>query len=145
MFVANPTCVPCGGCPFFHQQRLFPPERVARDHGLAGFPDRAQRKLPPFPPLALSPHSAAPPVRRLASSAGENSFSPSRPPPDLRDVVAAHLWLFVAVARPRLHQLASLVEQVTASICGFDFVSDGVRERHFGNVMREAGAFLCPI
>src|SRR5262245_30805014 len=39
--------------------------------------------------------------------------------------------------RPCLHQLAALLEQVTASVCGLDGVRDRVRERHLGNLARE--------
>src|SRR5262245_4933898 len=47
--------------------------------------------------------------------------------------------------RPCLHQLAALLEQVAASVCGLHRVGNGVRERHLGNLAREVRALGSPV
>jgi len=39
--------------------------------------------------------------------------------------------------RPRLHQLAALLEQVAASVCGLDGIRYRVCKRHLGDFTRE--------
>ena len=62
-----------------------------------------------------------------------------------RDVVLRLLFSRGAEGRPRLHESAPLVEQVTASIGGLDLAADGVRQRHFGNLARKVRSLGRPI
>src|SRR5215831_15182183 len=61
-----------------------------------------------------------------------------------RDHLAVRLDL-VAVRGPGIHQLAALLEQVSAPIRGLDGARDRVRERHLGNFAWEVRALRRPV
>jgi hypothetical protein len=44
-----------------------------------------------------------------------------------------------------LHQPASFLEQIAASVAGLDLAAHHVRERHFGNLARKLRSLGCPI
>lgn len=50
-----------------------------------------------------------------------------------------------AMLRPLSHKLAPLVEQVAAAVGRFDFVTDGVGERHFSHLAWKVGGFRAPV
>src|ERR1700736_5568548 len=51
----------------------------------------------------------------------------------------------LAEPRPRIHDLASLLEQIAAAVRGLDLVADRVRQRHLGDLVREVRALCGPI
>jgi hypothetical protein len=53
--------------------------------------------------------------------------------------------LALAIGRPRLHQLPTLLEQVAPAVRGFDLVTDGVRQRHFRHLTGEVRLLGGPV
>ena len=57
----------------------------------------------------------------------------------------AHLCNRPAVARPIVHQMAPLLEQVAARVGLFNLIADSVRKRHFDHFARVVRALAGPI
>jgi hypothetical protein len=68
----------------------------------------------------------------------------ARTPGEPNDFALRRLFAF-AVLRPSLSELPPLLEQVAASIGGFDFVAHGVRECQLPNLAREVRPLSRPI
>src|SRR5262249_4002021 len=79
----------------------------------------------------------APSFHQLRASMSSISF--------IRAAFLSRFMMRPAVIRPYLHQLAALLEQVSAPIRLFDAIRDRVRERHLDDVVRIRRCLRRPI